>query len=103
MTGVEAVSNGVKAFREPTVQTAQRTSAIIIAALIVMLGGIGISAQEYQVVATDPILRVQSVLSMLLLAVSGRGWFYYVSIGSILLVLVFSANTAFADFRASAE
>jgi len=35
---------------------------------------------------------------MLFLAVSGRGPFYYVSIGSILLVLVFSANTAFADF-----
>jgi amino acid transporter len=99
MTGVEAVSNGVKAFREPTVRTAQRTLGIIIAALIVMLGGIAYLAQQYQVVATDPNARgYQSVLSMLLLAVSGRGWFYYVSIASVLLVLVFSANTAFADF-----
>ena len=99
MTGVEAVSNGVKAFREPTVKTAQRTLAIIIAALIIMLGGIAYLAQQYQVSATDPNAPgYQSVLSMLLLAISGRGWFYYVSIGSILLVLVFSANTAFADF-----
>ena len=99
MTGVEAVSNGVKAFREPTVQTAQRTLAIIIAALIIMLGGIAYLAQQYQIVATDPSgSGYQSVLSMLLLAISGRGWFYYVSIGAILLVLVFSANTAFADF-----
>lgn len=99
MTGVEAVSNGVKAFREPTVKTAQRTLAVIIAALVVMLGGIAYLAQQYQVVATEPNGHgYQSVLSMLLLAVAGRGWFYYVSIGSVLLVLVFSANTAFADF-----
>jgi amino acid transporter len=49
--------------------------------------------------AFDPGLRgYQSVLSMLLAAVTGRGIFYYVSIGSILLVLALSANTAFADF-----
>ena len=35
---------------------------------------------------------------MLLAAVTGRGVFYYVSIGSILFVLALSANTAFADF-----
>ncbi len=99
MTGVEAVSNGVKAFREPTVKTAQRTLAVIIVALIVMLGGIAFLAQQYQVSATNPNgPGYQSVLSLLLQAVSGRGWFYYVSIGSVLLVLVFSANTAFADF-----
>src|SRR5579862_6662240 len=40
MTGVEAVSNGVKAFREPTAKNAQRTLTIIIAVLIVMLAGI---------------------------------------------------------------
>ncbi len=99
LTGVEAVSNGVKAFREPTVKTAQRTLGIIIAALVVMLAGIAYLVKAYQVVATDPNAPgYDSVLSMLLLAVSGRGAFYYVSIGSILLVLVFSANTAFADF-----
>jgi len=38
------------------------------------------------------------VLSMLLAAVAGRGVFYYVTMGSILLVLALSANTAFADF-----
>jgi hypothetical protein len=38
------------------------------------------------------------VLSMLTRAVVGHGWFYYVTIGSVLLVLALSANTAFADF-----
>ena len=40
----------------------------------------------------------ESVLSMLTRAVMGHGWFYYVTIGSVLLVLALSANTAFADF-----
>lgn len=99
MTGVEAVSNGVGAFREPTVKYAQRTLAVIIAALIVMLAGIAYLVKAYKIVATDPNgNNYQSVLSMMLGAVAGRGWFYYVAIASILLVLIFSANTAFADF-----
>jgi amino acid transporter len=99
MTGVEAVSNGVKAFREPITQTAQRTLAIIIACLVAMLGGIAYLVHQYKIVATDPDShQYQSVLSMLFAAVAGRGWFYYIAIGSVLLVLVFSANTAFADF-----
>ena len=40
----------------------------------------------------------ESVLSMLTRAVMGHGWFYYVTIASVLLVLALSANTAFADF-----
>ncbi len=99
MTGVEAVSNGVKAFREPTAKIAQRTLAIIIACLVVMLGGIAYLVYSYKIVATDPNgNQYQSVLSILFQAVAGRGWFYYSAIGSVLLVLIFSANTAFADF-----
>src|SRR6184192_1967980 len=40
MTGVEAVSNGVKAFREPVVSTARRTLTVIILLLMVLLAGI---------------------------------------------------------------
>lgn len=54
MTGVEAVSNGVKAFREPAVQSARRTLTAIIGILILMLGGIAWLARTYQVGATDP-------------------------------------------------
>ena len=99
MTGVEAVSNGVKAFREPVIPTARRTLTIIIALLIALLAGIAYLVRAYGIQATDPGLPgYQSVLSMLLAAVTGRGVFYYVSIGSILVVLALSANTAFADF-----
>ena len=108
MTGVEAVSNGVKAFREPVVKTAQRALTAIIAILIVLLGGIAFLVRAYHIGATDPgQAGYQSVLSMLVAAVAGQGVFYYITMGSILLVLALSANTAFADFprlcRAVAE
>jgi amino acid transporter len=99
MTGVEAVSNGVMAFREPRPKTAQTTLVTIIGVLIVMLAGIAYLCHAYHIGATAPGQSgYQSVLSQLIAAVTGRGWFYYVSIASILLVLVLQANTAFADF-----
>ncbi|MGD0365566.1 MAG: amino acid permease, partial [Bryobacteraceae bacterium] len=99
MTGVEAVSNGVKAFREPTAENARRTLAVIIGLLIVMLAGIAWLVKAYDIAATDPgAPGYQSVLAMLVAAVAGKGAFYYVTIASILLVLALSANTAFADF-----
>lgn len=99
MTGVEAVSNGVRAFREPTVRNAQRTLTVIIGLLIILLAGIAYLVWAYGIQATDPGLPgYQSMLSMLVAAVTGRGWFYYFTIGTVLVILSLSANTAFADF-----
>jgi amino acid transporter len=99
LTGVEAVSNGVMAFEEPAVKSARRTLAAIIAILILLLGGIAWLAEIYHIGATDPgSPAYQSMLSQLLGAVIGRGPFYFVAISSVVLVLVFSANTSFADF-----
>jgi len=99
MTGVEAVSNGVKAFRDPAVDSARRTLSAIIGILILMLAGIAWLARVYSVGATDPGLPgYDSLLSQLIAAVAGRGIFYFVTIASILAVLALSANTAFADF-----
>jgi amino acid transporter len=99
MTGVEAVSNGVTAFREPTVRNARRTLTAIIVILAALLAGIAYLSKAYAIGATEPgKLGYQSVLSQLLAAVVGKGFFYYLSIGSILAVLALSANTGFADF-----
>ncbi len=99
MTGVEAVSNGVRAFRDPVAKSAQTTLTIIIGILAVLLLGIAFLVRAYHIGATDPgSASYQSVLSLLLAAVTGRGWFYWVAISSIILVLALSANTAFADF-----
>ena len=99
MTGVEAVSNGVMAFKEPASVTARLTLTVVIGILTVMLLGIAFLAKAYGVAATPPgEAGYQSVLSQLLAAITGKGIFYAMSMGSILLVLALSANTAFADF-----
>ena len=99
MTGVEAVSNGVTAFREPAVRHAQRTLTAIIGILAVMLAGIAYLCHVYTIGATEPgQTGYQSILSQLVAAVIGRGVFYYITIGSVLTVLALSANTGFADF-----
>ncbi len=99
MTGVEAVSNGVMAFRDPTRKNAKITLTIIIALLAILLLGIALLCRAYRIAATNPGgAGYESVLSMLTRAVMGHGWFYFLTIGSVLLVLALSANTAFADF-----
>jgi amino acid transporter len=99
LTGVEAVSNGVKAFRETAVKNAQITLTVIIFILAVLLAGISYLVKAYGITATDPGQPgYQSILSILSAAVFGKGVFYYVTMGSVLLVLSLSANTAFADF-----
>jgi amino acid transporter len=99
MTGVEAVSNGVQAFKEPVVDSARRTLTLIVAILILFLLGIAYLVSAYHITATDPgAPGYQSILSMLTEAIVGRGIFYYITIAAILLVLCLSANTSFADF-----
>src|ERR1700743_2065581 len=72
---------------------------MIIALLIFLLAAIALLCLYYGVGAVDPNSpHYQSVLSELTAAVMGRGIFYYVTIGSLLLVLPLSTNTAFAYF-----
>jgi len=99
MTGVEAVSNGTTAFREPRAKNANRTLTVIIAMLIILLFGLSYVAKAYGVTAMDPdAINYQSVLSIEVAAVFGRGWFYFVTMTGVLAALSFSANTAFTGF-----
>ena len=99
MTGVEAVSNGIMAFREPKQKNARRTLTIIIVLLMTFLAGIALLCRAYSIGATEPgVAGYQSILSQLTAAVIGRGWFYYLTIASILTVVLLSANTSYADF-----
>lgn len=99
MTGVEAVSNAVPIFREPVRKNAKLTLMSIIGMLVVILAGIAYVCRAYGVGATEPGSRdYQSVLSQLVGAVIGRGWFYYLSMAAVFSVLALSANTSFAGF-----
>lgn len=99
MTGVEAVSNGVMAFREPTVRTARRTLTIIVTVLAILLVGIALLCRFYHIGATVPDSPgYQSVLSQLTFAVMGRDWFYYLTMGAVLVAVSLAANPAYQDF-----
>ena len=96
---MEAVSNGVQAFREPVVPAARKTLTIIVLTLVGLLGGIATLVYYYGISATDPGQPgYQSVLSLVTAAVAGRGVLYGLTMFSVLLVLCLSANTSFADF-----
>ena len=99
MTGVEAVSNGTTAFKEPRSKNANHTLTIIVGLLTILLAGLSYVARAYHITAMDPdATNYQSVLSITVAAVFGRGGFYFLTMGSVLAALSFSANTAFADF-----
>jgi amino acid transporter len=99
MTGVEAVSNGVSAFRAPSVKHAHRTLAGIVVLLAFLLLVIALLARFYSIGAMDQTKPgYQSVLSQLAAALAGRSVIYDVAIGSVLIVLCLSANTSFVDF-----
>ncbi len=99
MTGVEAVSNGVGAFREPRIRNAHGTLTVIVVVLGLLLAGIAFLCGHYRIEAMDQSQPgYQSVVSQLVAAVYGRGWLYYVVIASVLAVLCLSANTSFVGF-----
>jgi amino acid transporter len=99
MTGVEAVSNGVTVFAKPVVQNAHRTLTLIVVTLALLLAGIAYLAHAYGIAAMDENRSdYQSVISLLLQAVVGRGFFYYVTLVSVLIVLVLSSNTSYTGF-----
>ncbi|HJU16140.1 MAG TPA: APC family permease [Stellaceae bacterium] len=99
MTGVEAVSNGIGAFREPTVHYAHRTLAAIVLTLVGLLVAIVYLTPVYHIAAMDQTRPgYQTVLAQLAAAVVGRGLFFFVAIGSLLAVLCLSANTSFVAF-----
>jgi amino acid transporter len=99
LTGVEAISNGIPVFREPKVKRAQHTLALIVGVLAVLLVGETLLCWAYRVTATEPgRAGYQSLVSLLIGAVCGRGIFYHVAMISIVVVLMLSANTSFAGF-----
>jgi amino acid transporter len=95
MTGVEAVSNGVPAFKPPESRNAASTMVMMAVLSITMFVGITLLAQAYHVIPSGQ----ETVVSQIARGVfGGRGWPYYLVQMSTMLILVLAANTAYADF-----
>jgi amino acid transporter len=91
VTGVEAIANGVPAFREPRVRNAQRTEISLGVLLGVMLVGLSILARAHGVVPRGGV----TILAQLTAGAFGTGWPFYVSNLAVTLVLGLAANTSF--------
>jgi amino acid transporter len=91
VTGVEAIANGVPAFRAPRVRTAQRTEVSLGVLLGVMLVGLAILIRAHHVLPRGGV----TVLAQLTAGAFGTGWAFYVSNLAVTLVLALAANTSF--------
>jgi amino acid transporter len=91
VTGVEAISNGVPAFRQPTVRTAQRTMISLGVLLGLMLVGLSSLIRAHDVLPRGGV----TILAQLTAGALGTGWPYYVSNLAVTAVLAAAANTSF--------
>jgi len=95
MTGVEAVSNGVPAFRPPESRNAAATLVTMALLSIAMFMGITLLAHAYGIVPSGS----ETVVSQIARGTFGGGSLpYYAVQAGTMLILVLAANTAYADF-----
>lgn len=97
LTGVEAISNGIPAFKKPESVNAGKTLIIMVLILSTLFLGITFLANHFPIVVGHE--GTPTVLSQLNAAIFGQGsvFFYYLQFAT-LFILSLAANTAFADF-----
>ena len=95
LTGVEAISNGISAFKEPRSQNAAQTLVWMSVILGILFLGITFLAGQIDVVPSE----VETIISQLARTIfGGRGILYLAVIAATTLILFMAANTAFAGF-----
>ena len=96
LTGTEAISNGIPAFKPPEARNAATTLTVMAALLATMFIGTSIMAYLYGVQPHDN----ETVISQFarIIFTDGMGWFYYLIQATTAAILVLAANTSFADF-----
>ncbi|PIY59825.1 amino acid permease, partial [Candidatus Woesearchaeota archaeon CG_4_10_14_0_8_um_filter_47_5] len=94
LTGVEAVSDGIPAFKKPESRNAATTLIIMAAILTTLFLGISFLSYHFGIVPHDQ----RTVVSMLAEAIFGKGVFFYLVQVFTMLILILAANTSYADF-----
>ncbi|HTK27720.1 MAG TPA: APC family permease [Pyrinomonadaceae bacterium] len=96
LTGVEAISNGVQAFKKPESRNASQTLLAMALLLGIMFLGTGVLAYLFGVHPHED----ETVISQFArhIFTGGMGWFYFVVQAATAAILILAANTAFADF-----
>jgi amino acid transporter len=101
MTGVEAISNGIPAFKAPEAHNAARTLIWMIGVLVTLFLGVTYLAWRFGIVPhanQQPTVDSQIAALVFQQGYSPFGFMYYVVQFTTLLILVLAANTSFADF-----
>jgi amino acid transporter len=96
LTGTEAISNGIPAFKPPEARNAATTLTVMAVLLATMFIGTSVMAYFYGVHPHEN----ETVISQFarIIFTGPMGWFYYLIQGTTALILVLAANTSFADF-----
>jgi amino acid transporter len=96
LTGIEAISNGIPAFKQPEARNAATTLTWMAVLLTTMFIGTSVMAYFYHVHPHQN----ETVISQFarIIFTGPMGWFYYVIQGTTALILILAANTSFADF-----
>jgi len=94
LTGIEAISNGVQAFKAPESENAAKTLVRMAFLLLVIFLGLTLLAYWGHVVP----VQGETVVSQLARGLFGRNIFYFLVQGATALILLLAANTPFADF-----
>jgi len=96
LTGIEAISNGIPAFKQPESRNAATTLTWMAILLTTMFIGTSVMAYLYQVHPHEN----ETVISQFarIIFTGPMAWFYYVVQGTTALILILAANTSFADF-----
>ncbi|GAC1522613.1 MAG: hypothetical protein NVS2B6_07860 [Thermoleophilaceae bacterium] len=98
LTGVEAISNGVSAFRRPQAQNAVRTLGILAVLAISMFLGVSYLAVEMHAAPSTTVSVLAQIARGVFPTGSPGAFMYYVVQGATLSILVLAANTSFQGF-----
>jgi amino acid transporter len=98
LTGVEAIANGVNAFRHPQGKNAAKTLAVLGVMAIGMFVGVSYLAVRVHALPSSTNSVVSQIARSVFPAGSVGGFMYYVVQGLTLLVLILAANTSFQGF-----
>jgi amino acid transporter len=95
LTGIEAISDGVPAFKPPEARNAATTLLVMVACAVALFMGVTLLAHAYDVIPRHE----ETVISQLNRAIlGGRGPLYYMVQAATTMILVLAANTAYSDF-----
>ena len=95
LTGIEAISNGIQAFKQPRSQNAARTLVAMSTILITLFLGITLIANQIHAIPSE----TETVISQMGRAIYGQGSIFYLLLqAGTALILLMAGNTSYADF-----